>query len=271
MEARRIAKSWLPPVLLDHLKLLFGTSVYFSGSYDDWAVASAHSSGYNSDLILERVKQALLKVKAGEAVFERDSMLFSEIQHSFPVLAGLLRVAAENDGCLSVLDFGGSLGSSYFQCLEFLAVVSSLKWGVVEQEHFVRCGQEHFECEQLRFYYTIADCVNRTAPNVALLSSVLQYVPEPYSVLNELMESDISYLVVDRTPFSKLRADRITVQHVPQSIYPASYPCRVFASQAFIERFRDRYEVIAQFGGNDGCATANGLEFRFGGMILRKK
>lgn len=270
MPAKSLAKKWLPPSLLEHLKPLLGRGIYFSGNYADWGAASARASGYDSGLILERVKQALLKVKSGEAVFERDSVLFDEIQYSFPVLAGVLRAAAEDGNRLSVLDFGGSLGSSYFQCREFLAALKGLQWCVVEQPHFVCCGQKHFETGQLRFFHTIAECIAQAAPNVALLSSVLQYVPEPYDVLRELMNTDIRYIVIDRTPFSELDNDRITVQHVPPSIYPASYPCRIFGRRPFLGRFHRGYEVVAQFDSNDGSATAGGLEFTFGGVILRK-
>lgn len=271
MQAKTVVKKWLPPFLLERLKPLLGRGIYFSGDYADWETASAHASGYDSALILERVKQAMLKVKTGEAVFERDSVLFDEVQHSFPVLAALLRAAVENGDRLSVLDFGGSLGSSYFQCRGFLSALPSLKWGIVEQEHFVRCGREHFETGQLRFFYAIEECTRQIAPNVALLSSVLQYVPEPYKALDELMSGGIPYIVIDRTPFADNAADRITVQHVPPSVYAASYPCRVFARQPFLARVRARYEVLAEFDGNDGSASAGRLQFKFGGMILRKR
>lgn len=270
MQTKTIAKKWLPSALIERLKPLLRIGIYFSGNYADWETASAHASGYDSVVILEQVKQAMLKIKAGEVVSERDSVLFDEVQHSFPVLAGLLRAAAENENQLSVLDFGGSLGSSYFQCREFLSVLPPLKWGVVEQEHFVHCGQGLFETGQLRFFYTIAECMQQIAPNVVLLSSVLQYLPKPYNVLDELMSSGIPYIVIDRTPFSDQGADRITVQHVSPSIYLASYPCWLFGKQSFLNKFRGRYELIAEFDGSDGNAIANGLRFTFCGLILRK-
>lgn len=270
MWAKTVAKKWLPPVLLERLKPLLGMSVHYSGDYPDWATASAHVTGYDSTLILERVRRAMLKIKSGESAYERDSVLFDEVQHSFPVLAGLLRAALENGNRLAVLDFGGSLGSSYFQCRNFLSVVSSLQWGVVEQEHFVRCGKADFETEQLRFFFTIAECVAHASPNVALLSSVLQYLPQPDKVLDDLGAKGIQYVVIDRTPFSDASVDHISIQHVPSSIYPASYPCRVFGRQSFLDRWHGRYDVIAQFDSNDGRASVKGLEFVFGGMILRK-
>lgn len=270
MQIKTIVKKWLPPALIERLKPLFGIGIYFSGNYTDWETASVHASGYDSVLILEHTKQAMLKIKAGEAAFERDSALFDEVQHSFPALAGLLRAAVENGNQLSVLDFGGSLGSSYFQCREFLSVLPLLKWGVVEQEHFVNCGQGFLETEQLQFFFAIADCMRQNTPNVALLSGVLQYLPKPYNVLNELMNSRIPYIVVDRTPFGDHKGDWITIQHVPPSIYEASYPCWVFDKKSFLDRFLGRYKVIAQFDGSDGTAVANGRGFTFGGMILRQ-
>ncbi|MDV3001980.1 MAG: hypothetical protein N5P05_003586 [Chroococcopsis gigantea SAG 12.99] len=77
------------------------------------------AEGYDKDIILETVKNSLLQVKEGQAIYERDSVLFDKIEYSFPVLTMLLKVALENDSKLSVLDFGGSLGSHYFQYRNF--------------------------------------------------------------------------------------------------------------------------------------------------------
>ena len=40
------------------------------------------SSGYDSQLILDKVLTSTLKVKNGEAAYERDSVLFDEIQYA---------------------------------------------------------------------------------------------------------------------------------------------------------------------------------------------
>ena len=44
------------------------------------------------------------------------------MEYQFPLLSGLLYAAAR-DGGLSVVDFGGALGSTYFQCRDFLCGV----------------------------------------------------------------------------------------------------------------------------------------------------
>ena len=60
-------------------------------------------------LILGKVLEATLKVKNGEAVYERDLVLFDHIEFYWPVLSGLMWVAARNNGRLNVLDYGGTL------------------------------------------------------------------------------------------------------------------------------------------------------------------
>jgi len=267
---RNLLKVLVPPGILVLGNRILRLGVYYSGNYSNWQAASERATGYNAEQILERVKQAMLKVKGGAAVYERDSVLFDHVQHSYPVLAGMLRAAAENGNRLSVLDFGGSLGSSFFQCRDFLSVVGDLQWGIVEQENFVQCGRENLETGQLRFFYTIDECLQQMHPNVVLLSSVLQYIESPATVLEQLVGAAIPYIIIDRTPFSEALDDRITVQHVPPSIYPASYPCRIFGRQRFLDTFQGRYEVIAGFDSNDAGSSANGLAFAFSGMILRK-
>lgn len=268
---KKVTKLCLPPLLVQCINALLKQGIYFSGAYNDWTKASENASGYDSNIILERVKHAMLKVKSGEAKYERDSVVFDEVVYSFPLLAGLLRAASENDNQLSVLDFGGSLGSSYFQCRSFLSILSSLQWDIVEQEHFVQCGQKFFETKQLRFFSTIDECLVHSSPTVALLSSVLQYIPQPYQILNELVSSNIPYIVIDRTSFADCPEDFITVQHVPPSIYPASYPCWVFARKRFVERVSSNYEVLTEIDSNiDSPVNQGVLQFKFGGMILRK-
>lgn len=261
----------LPPSFSERLKPILGRAVYFRGMYFDWAEARACTTGYDSDLILEKVKAAQMKVVAGDAAFERDSVLFDHIHYSFPVLTALQYAALWHDGRLSVLDYGGALGSSYFQCRPFLDGLAEFQWGVVEQANFVRCGVQHFQDARLNFFDSIASCLERKQPNVALLSSVLQYVAEPYAVLDEIMKGGLPLIVLDRTPFSDRGDDFITVQYVPKRIYPASYPCWIFDRSRLLAYVAPHYEIMAEFDGADGQGWSSGTTFTFGGMILRKR
>jgi len=126
---------------------------------------------------------------------------------------------------VSVLDFGGSLGTSYHQCRGFLSGLKSLRWSIVEQPKFVECGRESFETEELKFYYDIDEALISEKPDVVLLSGVLEYIERPYDLLKEIATRNFQYIILDRTPVVGLESDILTVQKVPKEIYEASYPC----------------------------------------------
>jgi len=238
--------------------LLYGEDeeIHFEGDFSTWEAAAAQCTGYDAENILVRVLDATLKVKRGVAVFERDSVLFDEIEYSWPVLAGLLWTAARNSGRLNVLDFGGALGSSYFQNRKFLHALPEVRWNIVEQAHWVKAGQAYVQDEHLRFYETIEECVEKGSPNVIVLSGVLQCLPDPYRRLSELLAVQASTVIIDRTPYlNHGNEERITIQHVPESIYLASYPCRFFVER----RLRDSvtawgYRLVEEFESLDRLA-----------------
>jgi putative methyltransferase (TIGR04325 family) len=226
--------------------------VAFSGDFPCWSDAQRQCAGYSAPVILERTCAALLKVKRGEAVYERDSVLFDTPQYRFSVLAGLLRAGLAAGGRLSVVDFGGSLGSSYFQCRRFLDTATSVEWSVIEQPEYVRCGREQFADGELRFYETVDECLATRQPAVLLLSGVLQYLDDPYGALDRLLSHRIGHVIMDRTPFLASGRDRITIQTIPEWIYPASYPAWFF-SEAKVGRALTAagYSLVSEFAGAD--------------------
>jgi putative methyltransferase (TIGR04325 family) len=241
--------------------------VTFAGDYASWDEAIANCTGYAAPVILERTRDALLKVKRGEAVFERDSVVFDKPEYSFPALAGLLRAALGAGGRLSVADFGGSLGSSYFQFRPFLTGATTLEWSVIEQAGHVRCGREHFEDGPLRFFEAIDDCVAERRPNVLLLSGVIQCLRDPYGALAGLLAQRIPHVVIDRQAFLTADRDRLTVETVPPWIYPASYPAWFLSESRFREAMASAgYTLVADFAGADRVALAGESSY-FKGFI----
>lgn len=267
-----MTKDWLPPVLSRQVRRIFYSGgITFEGPFSTWEEATHMSSGYDSQLILDKVLAATLKVKNGEAAYERDSVLFDEIEYAWPVTAGLMWTAARNGGRLSVLDFGGSLGSSYFQNREFLEVFADLRWSVVEQDHFVEAGRKYIQDERLVFYPTIAECVAVEKPNVVLLSSVLQYLEDPYAVLDELARSDVEIILIDRTSFHRGTGDVIAVQKVSDAIYPASYPLWILSKNRLLSFLSKNFIVVAETLSSEGYMQFNKGRFSFSGLIMKQK
>ena len=269
---RRFLKDWMPPIGLRLVQKMLGGTNVFEGDYLTWASAAQRCSGYESEHILAKVLDATLKVKRGEAAFERDSVLFAEAEYAWPVLSALMWAAARNKGRVNVLDFGGALGSTYFQHLKFLQSLPNLRWSVVEQAHYVEAGQLHVQNEQLRFYRSIEDCLSENAPTVVLLSSVLQYLEFPFDVLNTLSTVGANTMVIDRTPFSDSYEEKILVQKVPKSIYRASYPLWVFSCSEFVEKISADWQMVSSNLSPEGhIRTASGFEFSFQGMLFEAK
>jgi putative methyltransferase (TIGR04325 family) len=115
---------------------------------------------------------------------------------------------------LNLIDFEGSLGSSYFQNRKFLMQLKELKWNIVEQKKMVECGRKYFENEYLKFY-----CIKEQNPDAIVLSSVIQYIEKPYSLIGKIINYKFDFIIIDRTPFIEGDKDRLTVQKVSPKIY----------------------------------------------------
>lgn len=244
----------------------------FSGNYVSWDDAVRDSTGYDTTTILGKVRDSLLKVKRGEAAYERDSVLFDRIEHPFPLLAFLLRIAVENGNSLRLVDFGGSLGTTYFQTRGFLSVLKEIHWAIVEQPHFVACGKEMFADGHLSFHDSITAAQAATGATTALLSGVIGYVPKPEAIIDEILAGNFRWVIFDRTAFIDAPKSRIVVQTVPASIYNASYPARLFNRLDLLSRFQGRFDIITNFGSYcDPIEYIDGIRVRHEGFVLRNK
>jgi len=217
------------------------------GDYSSWSEVASKSTGYDAEEILEKTKTAILKVKNGEAVYERDAVVFDKKEYPFPLITFLLHSASLNKKPLHVIDFGGSLGSTYYQIKEFLTPEVCASWNVVEQEHYVTCGKAHFEDDVLKFYHSIADCLKDKDVDMVVLSSVVQYLEKPHQFLEELVGHQFKFLLFDRTGFYRGIRDRLTLQIVPPEIYSASYPSWFFNQSLFLRHFTKHYRTVAEF------------------------
>ncbi len=223
--------------------------ITFNGEYFNWDDAIQNCVGYDSSNILERVISSTKLVVNGEAAYERDSVVFEQIDYSWPLLSGLLLASSRSSGILNVIDYGGSLGSSYHQNRKFLNLISSVKWNVIEQSNYVTAGKSLFKNDTLNFYDNISDCLLENKPNIILLSSVLQYLPEPYEILNALAKLNADVIILDRTCYSKKsRIDFLSIQTVPDSIYSATYPCWFLIESKVVQTLMDNeYSLIESF------------------------
>lgn len=219
----------------------------WSGNYSSWVEAKAQCDGYEADHIVEKVKTAMLLVKNGQAVYERDSVVFDKIDYSWPLLSAILWIAHQKKSQINLIDFGGSLGSTYFQNKSYLNILHKVQWNIVEQDNFVNIGKKFFQDDILKFFTDLATCKQMTQANTLLISSSLQYLEDPFKMINIIKNLQFDYIILDRTGFADIPNHIITIQRVPPWIYDASYPCWVFNYNKFLNLLTDQYEVLAEF------------------------
>jgi len=242
-------KLFIPPIILKLFKCFRSERfIQFKKTELSWDDAFKKTvKGYTAEPILIKCRDSLLKVKSGEYPYERDSVLFTEKELFYPLLTALLYVSMENSKYLNIIDFGGSLGSTYFQSRDILKQVGiKINWNVIEQENFVQCGKKYFEDDELHFINNIDEQINRNGEiSVCLFSSVLPYLKEPYTILDSIERHNIKYIIIDRTVFlENASEDLLTIQRIPPEIYDALYPAWFLSLDKFLSHMKKYYDVV---------------------------
>jgi len=259
---RDVVKQCLPPFVLNFLKRFLSKNFFVN--YSSWELAEQMSEGYHSDNIIEKVRKSAKLVFNGEATYERDSVIFDRIEYSYSLLASLLFVAA-NSKSFKVIDFGGGLGTTYQQNRKFISKIKNVcEWRIVEQERFVAIGKSEFTNKILSFYNTIEEA-NKDGVDVVLFAGSICYVKNPYDFMIKAKVIKAPYIIFDRTPITNETKDTFAVQHVPPSIFKASFPIRNFNYNNIVKFFIDEYELIEEWVCDlqaDPNTTAMGFIFK---------
>jgi putative methyltransferase (TIGR04325 family) len=225
---------------------------YFFGCFSSWEEALSSSKGYQSPVILEKVVSSIHSVLDGKAIFERDGVLFHSPQYHWPLIASLLHISVQKSGQLNIVDFGGGLGSTYFQNRSFFNKNVKSTWSIVEQKHYVDAGKKIHPDGNIKFYYNIDEVFKNTKPSAILLSSVLPYLERPHEQIRSILNYPWEYIVVDKTFFLVNGAsDRLTVQNVPPSIFPIKIPAWFFNKERFLSHFLDDFQLVSDWVCND--------------------
>ena len=226
--------------------------------FNNWQTAQNQSDGYATDPVLASIVKASRTVAQGDALYDRDGVTYHTFAENAHLVAALRHIL-EKEGRFQVLDFGGSLGSTYRQHRWFLSDMTDFVWCVVEQSPFVETGKRLFENNKLKFDTTISSAFKQYKPNIALLSNALQRIEQPNAVLDELMQLDIPYLFIDQIPTIKGRENRITQSVFPAKKCKSSYPSWLFAEDVFKEKLQQYYRILDEFDANDAQLNLNGV------------
>ena len=221
--------------------------VWLSHKYKSWKEAKKYSAGYEYSNILRKIKK-IYKTQINELghheFYERDGILFKNKINDVEIIR-FLNKAKKKLKNISILDFGGSLGSIYFSNFDYLKG-NIMTWSIVEQSHYVDIGKKIIENEKVKFYKNFEKCIKKENPNIAIFSGSLQYLDTPYQTLEKVKKSNINYILIDKIPVkSRIQNDEYYIQYVPKSINDGSYPIRVF-SEDHLKKFlnKNKFKII---------------------------
>ncbi len=239
----------------------------WSGNYTSWQDAQEQCTGYDADIILQRCIAGYQEVKAGRAAFERDSVTFKNPEYDWPLLAIIQSIALKNHGKIRICDWGGSLGSAYFQHKKYLDHCDDLTWTVVEQPTFVNYGKKEIADARILFHSDFHAATQAMGGcDLLMFRSVLPYLSAPHEFLEEVTTWDARNILIQCTTFTPNgHEDRLTVQQVPEYIYPASYPCWFFDKDRFLAHFKKTHTTVAEWTNQVGGINipSRRLEFHF--------
>ncbi|MFZ0607368.1 MAG: methyltransferase, TIGR04325 family [Xanthobacteraceae bacterium] len=234
------------------------------GPLASWDAAAKRATGWNSPAIAEKALAAALKVRDGAAAFERDSRPYDRIVYSPGVLAALLLAAARHR-TLNVIDFGGGLGSNYYQHRKLLCALPGppVSWNVVERAALAKVGAAQFQTPELRFHADLAEV--RTDDAVLLFTGSLQYVADAFGLLERAVR-DIDIVAIDRLYVSAASDHAAFVQHLDSRRFGlVTLPMWCFAKTALIGWFEARgFALVEQF------LISRERPFEFCGMLFMR-
>lgn len=263
-----LIKKLAPPFCFDLYKSLFQSPAY-SGPYSSFEEAKKNSSGYNTPVIFEKVKQSTHLMLEDSHSFAQDGISNATPTYRYPVIATLLQQASQH-GELRVIDFGGALGTSYLALTRFLGNTAlNIQWGIVEQPHYVMYGKKNLATDSLHFFDTVEEAISYIRPTVCLLSSSLQYLPNPETQLNAMFKQRFDCIIIDRIPTQTGNKHLIGVEQVPKQIYDASYPVWLFSYPTILSLCQQHYQTILPIDCTEYPLSFQKHLIQYKGLILR--
>lgn len=238
-----------------------------------WAdLVERGGGGYSAEVVVQAVVAAAREVRAGRGIYERDGVVFDRIEYYWPTLAVLMLAAAKFRGELHLVDFGGSLGTAYFQNKRFFDRLPDVCWTVVEQQSFVSIGTREFATDRLDFAISLDEAASRRPIDVILCSAVVQYLEASQELLSQFADTTAQFLILDRVLMHDGDSDVLTLQIVPDWIYKASYPCWVFSRSQLLARLDQAWVIIEEIPALETRAlTDSGRMIYWTGFVLQRR
>ena len=204
------------------------------GPFGSFEAALAEATGYDSPLVTKQVEEATKTVIEGRAAYERDGTAFQEIPELWihKVLRGVLNPDS------TIADFGGGLGGLFISGNGLFP--QGCRRLVIEQSSMVATGKRLASAYGLRIeFIDAADLSDLPSVDVLILSSVLQYLVDPWTTLETLINSTRPTVVIlDRTAIHRGPSRWYLQTNPGYYCEPVTYPIQVLERRRLIGAFK---------------------------------
>ena len=225
------------------VNFVIGRKIEIKGNFNTFQSALENSSGYDDDAIIKKKIHSFNKVINGEAVYEQDTKLFFKEKYDYDLIKYLEDIQKNKKESLCILDFGGSFGTLYFK--NFKKFRYSYDWNIIEQEKIVSHINENSYKIKINFFKNLGDF--KKSPDVVIFSGSIQYLSNPFEIINNLINRNIKNFLFLRTSFHFKNNDIFCIQKVPKNIYKSSYPITIFSYKKFTNLFKSNNFEINEF------------------------
>jgi putative methyltransferase (TIGR04325 family) len=258
----KIIRSFIPPIVNDYIA---SKKWSFEGNYSSFDEASARCKGYSDIDTVSEIKKKFIegrKLKSGKEVFldPYDQQLLS----AFFIVSRALDKKE-----IKVLDLGGGFGGHYYQLTTAVGNKIKLKWDIVETTTLVKEARNIDLSGDINFHDNI-DLLVSNKYDLILTSGTLQYLENPEEMFSKLKDISHSFLIINRFPMIDEEQDRLTIQHVPKTYYPASFPSWFFSEGKWSDIFQEAHKINFRWF----CMSEVFLGMQkvpFQGLLLQKK
>lgn len=267
---KNYVKKLIPKFIKLSLNQMLGRVNFYKGDYVSWQKALSSSSGYTSQSLINKVIESNNAVISKEAKYERDGVLFDEVNFAMELNACLLLgfVQKDDEKLYEIVDFGGSLGTVYRQFDEFTSKQLNYSWNILEQEKLYEFGSANLETKKLKFHLSSESSISDFTPDIVIFSAVLEFLEDFKSPLRGAISACPKYIVFDRLPVWGGGYNHLSVLVAARHI-TGSYPCWIFHYD-FLEKFLEGYELVSKWSALGGKFKFAAGEAEYIGMLWRK-
>lgn len=232
------------------------------GKYSDFEGLADECTTNSYSEALERIKEQFNSLKAKK----QNSFRLSSEQMEVLAWFGI----AQKTGPISVLDFGGGIGHTYYLCKNFFGDQAIRRWIICELESKVKILSDLVEKENLDF---VSDVENlNTDIDFVLISGTLQYTSEPFVILQKVLQLSPQYILILKTPYWE-KTTRLTKQlsWKTQEGFSErqSYPFWLLNESDIMKLFEGRYKKLMDIPGRIMPVTKYG-ELKYRAILFEK-